>query len=91
MRQLAFKSAFKKDLKRMSKRGVKLSKLESVLLILQNDETLSAKHRPHILSGNWHGFMECHIESDWLLIYDADTIDILTLHRTGTHADLFEW
>ena len=74
----------------MSRRGVKLSKLESVLLILQNDETLPAKHRPHMLSGNWRGFIECHIESDWLLIYDLDTIDILTLHSTGTHADLFE-
>lgn len=34
--------------------------------------------------------MECHIESDWLLIYDLNNIEFVTLHRTGTPADLFE-
>lgn len=90
MRQIAFKSTFKKDLKRMTKRGVKLSKLETVLTILQNDEMLPAKHRPHMLVGEWRGFMECHIEPDWLLIYDLSANDVVTLHRTGTHSDLFE-
>lgn len=53
MRQLAFKSTFKKDLKRMSKRGVKLSKLESILNLLQNEFPLPLKNRPHMLSGTW--------------------------------------
>ena len=90
MRQLAFKSTFKKDLKRMSKRGVALVKLERVLTDLQNDKDLPARNRAHMLSGEWRGFMECHIESDWLLIYDMREIDSVTLHRTGTHSDLFE-
>ena len=57
---------------------------------LQNDVPLSANYRPHQLSGEWKGFMECHIEPDWLLIYDQSSEDTLTLHRTGTNSDLFE-
>jgi addiction module RelE/StbE family toxin len=37
----------------------------------------------------WKGFLECHIEPDWLLIYQTDAIRVL-LVRTGTHADLFD-
>ena len=44
--------------------------------------------RDHPLKGEWQGFRECHIEPDWLLIYEA-TDDDVTLARTGTHADLF--
>lgn len=79
-----------KDLKRMSKRGVKLSKLESILNLLQNELSLPLKNRPYMLPGTWRGFMECLIESNWLLIYDLNNIEFVTLHRTGTHADLFE-
>jgi mRNA-degrading endonuclease YafQ of YafQ-DinJ toxin-antitoxin module len=49
MRQLAFKSTFKKDLKRMSKRGAKLAKLETILVTLQNNQSLPARNRPHML------------------------------------------
>ncbi len=90
MRNLAFKSVFKKDLKRMTKRGVTLSKLQIIVTMLQKDEPLPLRNHPHIRSGAWRGFMECHIESHWLLIYDLDTKDTVTLHRTGTHSDLFE-
>jgi mRNA interferase YafQ len=43
-----------------------------------------------MLSGEWRGFWECHIEPDWLLIYDLNDPAVLALHRTGTHSDLFE-
>lgn len=43
----------------------------------------------HKLSGEWSGFWECHIESDWLLIYDV-TDEAVLLAGTGSHADLFE-
>jgi mRNA interferase YafQ len=90
MRQIAFKSSFRKDLKRMLKRGVTPSKLQTVIEDLRNDVPLPTKYRPHQLSGEWRGFMECHIEPDWLLIYDQSSDNTLTLHRTGTHSDLFE-
>lgn len=74
----------------MSKRGVKLEKLRTILVLLQSDTPLPLRNKPHMLSGEWRGFMECHIESDWLLIYDLSEVNTLTLHRTGTHSDLFE-
>ena len=36
------------------------------------------------------GHRECHVQPDWLLIYYVDDERlVLTLTRTGTHADLF--
>ena len=70
MRRIEYGSAFKKDYKRMMKRGAALQKLNAVLNLLMNDVPLPARNRPHMLSREWRGFWECHIESDWLLIYD---------------------
>ena len=82
---------FKKDLKKASKRNLKIEKLEKVIDILANGEMLSEKYRDHELSGNYSGCRECHIEPDWLLIYEIHNDKlILILTRTGTHADLFE-
>lgn len=52
------------------------------------EKSLPEKHRPHILSGKWNKYYECHIEPDWLLIYRAED-GVLELARTGTHSDLF--
>ena len=82
---------FKKDLKKASKRNLKIEKLEKVIDIIANGEMLSEKYRDHELSGNYSGCRECHIEPDWLLIYEIHNDKlILILTRTGTHADLFE-
>lgn len=79
-----------KDLKLARKRGLDESKLNEVILKLVSGEELPKKNRDHSLSGNYNGFRECHISPDWLLIYSKDvTIKIITLVRTGTHADLF--
>jgi mRNA interferase YafQ len=90
MRRIEFGAAFKKDYKRMAKRGASLGKLDSVLELLMADTPLPQRNRPHMLSGEWKGFWECHIEPDWLLIYDLENPEVLALHRTGTHSDLFE-
>ena len=74
----------------MLKRGASAAKLDAVLAQLMNDEPLPVRYRPHRLSGEWKGFCECHIEPDWLLIYDLDDPEVISLHRTGTHSDLFE-
>lgn len=82
---------FKKDLKKASKRNLKIEKLEKVIDIIANGEMLSEKYRDHELSGNYSGCRECHIEPDWLLIYEIHNDKlILILTRTGTHSDLFE-
>ena len=79
---------FKKDLKLQQKRGKDPAKLFDIVELLINNEPLPAKCRPHILSGDWDGSWELHIESDWLLIYEIDD-EAIYLVRTGTHSDLF--
>ncbi|MEK6733768.1 MAG: type II toxin-antitoxin system YafQ family toxin [Pseudomonadota bacterium] len=81
--------AFEKDLTRMQKRGKDLSKLEYLIKLLANNNVLQAKYREHKLSGNYQNLRECHIEPDWLLIYENQN-NILYLARTGTHSDLFK-
>ena len=80
----------KKDLKQIRKRGLDLNSLKFVLDTLQKQEALPLKYRDHALVGNYRGFRECHIESDWLLIYTISNEKlILTAARTGSHSDLF--
>ena len=83
-------TAFRKDYKLAMKRGMNMALLETVIELLAMGNALPPEHRDHELSGNWKGHRECHIQSDWLLIYriEADVL-VLTLARTGTHSDLF--
>lgn len=90
MLELVVTSQFRKDLKRLKKRGRDLSKIENILNQLLNEETFDIRYRDHALVGNYQGFRECHIEPDWLLIYAIDKGKlILTASRTGSHSDLF--
>ena len=79
---------FEKDLKRAIKRGKDLDKLWKIVEQLLNNKPLEKRHRPHPLSGNYATAWECHIEPDWLLIWNQED-DQLVLSRTGTHSDLF--
>ena len=90
MRRIEFGAAFKKDNKRMMKRGASAAKLDSVLTLLMSEQPLPPRNRPHMLTGEWKGFWECHIGPDWLLIYDLEDPEVVALHRMGTHSDLFE-
>ena len=82
---------FRKDLKLCKKRGYDLTDIETVLEFLHQDGQVPDKYQPHKLVGkDYVGFWECHIEPDWLLVYDIqDTISLVALVRTGTHSDLF--
>lgn len=88
MRLIKTTRGFERDLKKAGKRGKDLDKLWGIVDSLSRGEPLSARHRPHRLSGEWNRFWECHIEPDWLLIWD-ETETAVILVRTGTHADLF--
>lgn len=90
MLKIKFLNSFKKDYKRIVKRGYDIALLENVIRMLADGETLPAKYRDHALTGNYSGFRECHIAPDWLLIYEVRESElILVLSRTGTHSDLF--
>ena len=80
---------FERDTKRINKRGNKLEKLKIIIRSIVMEEALDAIHRDHKLIGNWKGRRECHIESDWLLIYIIES-DRVVSERTGTHSDLFK-
>jgi len=89
MRFPSYTNQFGKDLKRMEKRGKALSKIKKVIRKLVDEERLEAKFKDHKLVGNYKGRRECHIESDWLLIYKLMDAEIV-FERTGSHSDLFE-
>ncbi len=81
---------FKKDLKLVKKRGLKIDNLRNVVNTLAAEEKLDEKYRDHALTGDYRGFRECHVEPDWLLVYRVDQDELeLFLFRTGTHSDLF--
>lgn len=88
---LTVTTQFKKDIKKMKKRSVKLEKLNFVINKLLTEQPLEPHYRDYALIGNYIiGFRECHIEPDWLLIYRVDKEQlILTASRTGSHSDLF--
>ena len=90
MRALKTTNAFKRDYKRIVKRGYAPAKLERIIHLLATDQDLPRSARPHKLTGNYDQFWECHIEPDWLLIYELVDGGLLVLRRTGSHADLFE-
>ncbi len=88
MYTVRYSSRFKKDLKRIKRRGKDTSILQTVIKKLAYDEPLAARFRDHALIGNYSGVRECHLQPDWLLIYRLID-DQLLLVRTGSHADLF--
>ena len=89
--QIKYTKKFRRDLKRMAASGrYHLEKLHTVIGLLAEGQTLPAFYRNHTLVGNFNGCEECHIESDWLLVYQRDrNALLLILVRTGTHSKLF--
>ena len=88
MLQVSFTSPLKKDYKLCKKRGYNMELIQSVIDILAIPEALPEKNRDHNLTGNYANKRECHILSDWLLVYRIEGSE-LVLYRTGTHSDLF--
>jgi mRNA interferase YafQ len=80
---------FKRDAKRLEKRGKDLKKLSNLLLLLIEERQLPQNYRDHPLKGDWSGYRDAHIEPDWLIIYRVLGGE-LQLARTGTHSDLFD-
>ena len=89
MRAIFETSQFRKDLKKIKKRGKDIQKLKEVVRQIAHGEMLDARHCDHALTGSRRGSRDCHVEPDWLLIYRKDE-DSLYLERSGTHSDLFK-
>lgn len=90
MYDVIYTGQFKKSLKRCVRRGLRIEAFAKVLDILQQNGTLPNEYRPHKLQGKYKDCWECHIEPDWLLIWEQDDHQLrLILVDTGTHSDLF--
>jgi len=90
MNKISTTNKFEKDVIRCLKSNYDISKLETVVQILEDKGILPKEYKPHPLKGEWINNWECHIEPDWLLIWLPQKKEkIITLVRTGTHSQLF--
>ena len=80
---------FLKDVKKNKKRSKNFDKFRIIANSLIEEEALDEIHKDHRLVGNYAGRRECHIESDWLLIYKLEGENII-FERMGSHSDLFK-
>ena len=90
MRNLHTARSYRQDERRVRRRGKDMSKLDAIVAQLLAGEPLDPRLRPHILVGNMAGCWECHIDPDWLLVWEDDGAAIILMH-TGSHADIFGW
>ena len=90
MLQVRAATSFKKDYKRIKKRHYNLKALETVIDLIATGNPLPAKYRDHTLINDYAGCHECHVEPDWLLVYEIRQSELLLyLLKTGTHSDIF--
>ena len=81
---------YDRDVKLAVRRGLDMEQLLTVVDMLRKGETLPPKYHNPLLHCDYKGYWECHINPDWLLLYEKDTeIRIISLYRTGTHSDIF--
>ena len=87
-----FTTALKKSYKLIKQRGLDLTLLDEVVDSLRQGKILNEKYKDRALKGEYSEFRECHIKSDWLLIYIIED-DVLTLNLvdTGSHSDFFKY
>ena len=89
MKTIRKTTQFKKDFKKIKNNTNKINALLEIVRKLANGETIPAEFDPHPMTGNYKNHMECHIESDFLLIWFDKNADEVKLVRLGSHSELF--
>lgn len=93
MRNPSYTKRFRRDYSKAKRSGRKMKKLEDVMHILIDGGILSSKNRDHALQGEWKNIRDCHIEGDWILLYelgvDDEGMEKITFHATDNHENLF--
>ena len=85
-----YTKTFKKERKLARKRGRDLDKLDEVIRMIAAEQPLPPHYENHPLHGKWKGWLECHVQGDWVLVYEIDkAAQKVVFQRTGSHADLF--
>ena len=88
MKKVIFGKQYKKDFKRFRNQPEKVKKLMEIIRMLECEIPLPKELNPHKLTGNYNGFMECHIGGDLLLIWIDK--DVIKIYRFGSHSELFK-
>lgn len=89
MYSISFTNRFKKDFLRCKKRNYDIAKIEEIFRQLASSRSVPEMNKPHKLSGEYSDCLECHIENDWLVIWQNLPNNEIRIIRTGTHSDLF--
>ena len=84
-----YTAQFKKDYQRAKRRGKNITKLDVMLEKIIDGTPLEPHHKQHRLHGQWKPSWECHVEPDWLLIWNDEDPERVKFLRTGTHSDIF--
>lgn len=88
MKEIRKSTQFKKDFKRIQNDIAKVEALFHIVGYLERGETIPSEYNPHMLKGEFKGIMECHIESDYLLMWVDEESNIIRLLRLGSHSEL---
>ena len=86
---LKYTGQFKKDLKRYQNKPKKIESLMRILALLKESGSVPDEYYPHMLKEDYSGFMERHIENDFLLLWIDEESNQIRLTRLGSHSDLF--
>jgi mRNA interferase YafQ len=89
LKSIFWTNQFKKDFKRAQSQGKDVEALKDVITMLAREEKLPEKYKDHSLRGQWRLHRDCHIKSDWVLIYRIDGSSLF-LERMGSHSELFK-
>lgn len=91
MKKIVRTGQFKKDYKKLVRQGKDIQKLKAIVTKLSKGEKLTPQNKDHKLTGRLKKYRDCHIQSDWILIYQINKKEQeLILVRTGSHSELFE-
>ncbi len=90
MKLLKPSTQFRKDYKKIANNPQKVAAFQRIANYLISEIPIPPIHRPHTLKGKYNGYMECHIESDFLLIWMDEEEGIVELVRLGSHSELFK-
>ncbi len=91
MYSLEATNRYLKDLDLAKRRNLDITELNKIIKMLVEGKKLPIKNKDHALTGKLKGIRDCHIAPDWILLYEKnETIQLIRLIRTGTHADLFK-
>ncbi|MBI3816479.1 type II toxin-antitoxin system YafQ family toxin [Candidatus Peregrinibacteria bacterium] len=84
---------FRRNYLKMQRSGRKMQKVVALMDMLIDGKPLPMEYKDHPLQGDWAGMRDCHIEGDWILLYElgraTDGHEIITFHATDNHENLF--